>query len=127
MFSYVQILRHFCSANTTHTPVAYHLCGAIEKGIARVLGIQETDRHFRLGDLVHNWWCDRILDRRANPFPVAMTLHYLSPHHAQNWSELCPGGSGKKHKHCVASDLASSTGMLFARFGIGLDARWNFW
>ena len=53
---------------------AYHLWGAIEKGIAGVLRIQETDRSVGLGDLVHNWVRDRVLDRRANSFLMAMTL-----------------------------------------------------
>ena len=75
MFRYVQALRHFCSASTTHTPVAYHLCGAIEKGIARVIRIQETDRPVCLGDLGHNWGRDSVLDRRADPFLVAMTRY----------------------------------------------------
>jgi hypothetical protein len=54
--------------------VAYHLWGAIEKGIAGVLRIQETDRSVGLGDLVHNWVRDRVLDRRADSFLMAMTL-----------------------------------------------------
>ena len=87
---YVQTHRHFCSASTAHTPDAYHLWVAIEKGIAGVLRIQETDRSVCLGDLVHNWVRDSVLDRRADSFLMAMTLHYLSLHHTQNGSGQCP-------------------------------------
>jgi hypothetical protein len=76
--------RHFGSASTTHTPVAYHLWGAIEKGIAGVLRIQKTDRSVGLGDLVHNWVRDRVLDRRADSFLMAMTLRECRFH--PNWT-----------------------------------------
>jgi hypothetical protein len=84
---YVQTHRHLFSASTSHTPVAYRLWGAIEKGIAGVLRIQETDRSVGLGDLVHNWVRDRVRGRRADSFFMAMTLS--APSERQERLSLC--------------------------------------
>src|SRR5262245_2305782 len=38
---------------------------------------RKTDRSFDLGDLIHDWGHGPLLDRRADPFPRAMTQRQL--------------------------------------------------
>jgi hypothetical protein len=71
----VQAHRHHCGCHAGHSPAASHLCGAVAKGIAGFLRIQEADRLSGMGDLVRYRLCFRLFGRKPDSLHVEMTLH----------------------------------------------------
>ena len=84
----VQAHRHHCGCHADHSPSASHLCGAIAKGIASFLRIQEADRLSGMGDLVRYRLCFRLFARKPDSLHVEMTLNQF--HHRKKVANRGP-------------------------------------